>query len=67
MPLFTAPTQGFATRGFSKEVNTPESPLYSNPEDYELFEMGEFIPETGIIVPHKAPISVCTAKSVAKS
>lgn len=39
---FFAVSDGSAIRGFSDEVNNPESQLYRHPDDYQLFILGEF-------------------------
>lgn len=40
-PFFMS-TLGQATRGFADEVNNPNSLLSKHPEDYTLFELGEY-------------------------
>jgi len=61
---FVAPSVGFATRSFSDEVNNSSSPLNSHSSDYELFEIGEFNPNTGVISPLLVPLSVVRAKDL---
>lgn len=40
---------GAATREFSDVVNTPDSPYFNHPEDYELVRIGEFDQHSGAI------------------
>lgn len=50
-------TKGEAIRSFSDEVNNPQSMLHKHPEDYVLFEIGEWDNTTGTITPKEAPVS----------
>lgn len=58
---FCARSEGEARRSFSDEVNRPESAMHAHPEHYELFSVGEFDEEQGVIVSH-APRSLVTAE-----
>lgn len=42
-------TPGEAERSFKRLVNDPQSTIYSFPEDYDLFLIGEFCERTGKI------------------
>lgn len=48
-PIFV-PTTGLAIRSFSDEINrvSPDNPMNTHPEDYELFLLGEFDDESAI-------------------
>ena len=49
MRPFTAQTRGQAIRSFRDEVNRQGSELNTHPEDYELYQLGTFDEETGVI------------------
>lgn len=59
-------TQGEALRTFMDTVNDHSSEHYLNkhPEDYILFEVGEYDEKAGVFKPYEHPISVATALSV---
>ncbi|AXL14456.1 nonstructural protein [Microviridae sp.] len=48
-------TKGQAIREFQQEANNPESQLNKYPEDFTLFELGEYDDITGMMHPHKTP------------
>jgi hypothetical protein len=54
-------SKGEAIRGFSQIVNDGKSAFFTNPEDYTLFELGDYFDDTGTVVMHKAPISLGVA------
>lgn len=45
-PIFT-PAMGVAIRSFADEVNRPDSPMFSHPEDYDLYHIGTYDDSTG--------------------
>ena len=49
MRPFTAQTRGQAIRSFRDEVNRQGSEHNTHPEDYELYQLGTFDEETGVI------------------
>ena len=59
-------TDAQATRSFSDEVNRPseDNSLYKHPNDYQLFRLGEFDDDTGLIVPETHPVMVVSAASL---
>lgn len=68
---FFAPRLGAAIRMFSDEVENKESPMFAHPEDYSLFELGEWNDEDGMYkevaaIPRKVitALAVKDAKSV---
>lgn len=58
---FTMLTKGEATRAWSDLVNDEKTQFAKHPEDYTLFELGEWDDEKGIVINHPAPISLGTA------
>lgn len=50
-----------AIRSFSKVVNDGRSLPSDCPEDFVLFELGEFDEQTGKVIPHAAPLSLTGA------
>lgn len=51
LPIFPSSTVGMAKRVFMEHVNNPESQFNKYPEDFVLFEIGEFDDSTGILAP----------------
>lgn len=47
-PFFTR-SLGEAIRGFGDEARNPESQLFKHPNDFELFHVGYFSQETGVM------------------
>lgn len=54
---FPMKNKGEAIRGFTQAVNDQSTQLYLHPEDYTLFEIGEWDDDTGTIIMHPAKIS----------
>ena len=52
---FFVPTIGLAMRSFIDEVNNRESPFNAHPDDYTLFEIGDFDDNSGALVSLKTP------------
>lgn len=50
-----------AKRGFLGEINNPDSLIGKYPEDYALYECGEFNNNSGEFVTPDYPIKVCSA------
>lgn len=59
---FCVPAVGAAVRGFTDEVNNPDSPMNKHPDDYELFELGVFSEETGYVTMLPQPRAIARAK-----
>lgn len=59
-------SKGEATRSFGDEVNSkdPNSAIAKHPEDYELYEIATWDPQTGKIEPKEAPELVIRAKDL---
>lgn len=55
-PIFV-PAAGAAIRSFSDEVNrvSPENEMNRHPSDYDLYELGQFDDQTGILSSHSSP------------
>lgn len=66
---FFAPTVGAGIRAFSNHVNEPNSEPNKHPEDYELYHVGEFDPNTGMFTPWegKGPQQVAIASNLLQS
>lgn len=48
-PIFVAAV-GAAVRSFTDEMNRPESEMHRHPQDYVLYELGEFDDSDGSMV-----------------
>lgn len=56
---------GVATRAFSAAINTPsESPIHKWPEDFELYNLGEWDNETGALTGAKHKKLIVAGESV---
>lgn len=53
LPPFVMPTTPMAVRWFSDLVREPKHAFAMNPEDYTLFEIGEYDDMTGVITMRK--------------
>lgn len=56
-PFFMS-TIGQATRAFTDEASNPQSSLSKHPEDYTLFELGEFDDQNAAFTLHPSPKSI---------
>lgn len=70
-PMFFQ-SPGVAMRSFVDEVNRSETPTDPNqmnihPDDFEMYELGEYDDSDGSIVVHKAPKLMAQAKQVIKT
>lgn len=63
---FCVPSLGVAIRSFTDEINraSGENPLYMHPEDYDLYQVGDFDEDTGEVIPDK-PKMICVGKDAA--
>lgn len=66
MNPFVAPAIGAAERSFRDEVNRPESPMYSHPEDYDLYLLGQFDSDKGVFDQGSGPTMLLVGKDVKK-
>jgi hypothetical protein len=64
-PMFV-PSVGVAIRSFSDEVNRKdaENQLYNHPDDFDLYELGEFDDNTGLFTLHDQPKLLSLGKQV---
>ena len=67
MPMFFK-AKGEAVRAFEQQVNRQEDSMIAQyPQDFTLFEIGEFDSSTGLIVPLPTPASLGTGVEYRKS
>jgi len=50
MNPFVVPSRGMAIRAFGDEMNKSDSAMRAHPDDYDLYELGEFDQDTGVVV-----------------
>jgi hypothetical protein len=64
-PMFV-PSIGVAIRSFSDEINRndPENQLFNHPDDFDLYELGEFDDNSGLFALHDQPKLVSLGKQV---
>lgn len=62
-PLFSQ-TRGTAIRAFTQAANDQAHDFNRFAEDYTLFELGSFDPNTGKFDLHSTPESLCLASTV---
>lgn len=65
--LMCVPTVGLAKRAFLDACQDQRSPMAQYPEDYSLFELGEYDPSCGEVRGHKLPSLICTASETIAS
>lgn len=61
---FCSEHKNLAVRSFRTAVNDAGTELNKYPEDFELFEVGEFEVETGMLKQFTAPVFICSAMSL---
>lgn len=64
---FTSPTRGQAMRGWDQVTNDEQSEIAKYPEDFSLFEIGEFDTEKGALSPYQSPESLGVAVQFVKA
>ncbi len=64
-PMFV-PSAGVAIRSFSDEINrnNAENQLYNHPDDFDLYELGEFDDNTANFSLHEQPKLLSLGKQV---
>jgi len=64
-PMFV-PSTGVAIRSFSDEINrnNAENQLYNHPDDFDLYELGQFDDNTGLFALHDQPKLLSLGKQV---
>ena len=55
---FFSPTKGSAIRAFEQAVNDPKTDFNKYPNDFTLFEIGDWHEDKGIIEPTQTPINI---------
>lgn len=60
MPFF-APTKATGLRSFTDLARDDRAQVKRHPEDYQLYEIGLFHPDTGIMVSHDTPQFIANA------
>ena len=63
-PLYV-PTVGVAIRSFNDECNKKDSELHAHPEDYDLYELGQWDDQTAIYVALEQPRVIARAQDIA--
>jgi len=63
-PIYV-PTIGVAVRSFTDEVNRKDSELANHPEDYDLYELGQWDDGTAIYTPLDAIRVIARAQDIA--
>lgn len=66
MPPFFFAERGQGHRQFFDIVQNKDHPIGLHPEDYSLFEVGQYDDATGLLEPYKGPELVCTALQCVK-
>lgn len=64
MQPFFVKSIGVAVRSFADEVNRKDSPMFQHPEDYELYHIGYYFEDTGLLGPLDIPKSIVLASTV---
>jgi len=64
-PMFV-PSSGVAIRSFSDEINRndKDNQLFNHPDDFDLYEFGEFDDTTGLFDLHEQPKLLSLGKQV---
>lgn len=57
---FVTPHIGGAIRSFMDEARNQESPVNKHPEDYDLYLIGDYDTDTGMITP-QVPMQIASA------
>lgn len=61
--IFLENSDPVAVRGFRFALSKEDSPMFTDPNDFELMRLGTFNTETGVINSYPA-VTVCSAASV---
>jgi len=64
-PMFV-PSTGVAIRSFSDEINrnNADNQLFNHPDDFDLYELGEFDDNSGLFALHEQPKLLSLGKQV---
>lgn len=61
---FFVPTRGAAIRAFSDEINKTDSPMHAHPDDFDLYELGNWDDETGKFDNSTPPQQIAIGKNL---
>ena len=63
-PAFV-PSRGVAIRSFGDELNraAPDNQMHTHPEDFDLYELGEFDEQSGVFTTHM-PTQIAVGKDL---
>lgn len=66
MRPFFVPATGAAIRSFGDEINraADDNPMHNHPDDYDLYELGTFDEETGLLQPTEMPKQLAIGKQL---
>lgn len=67
MRPYFAPTVGAAIRAFGDDVVNVDSPVYKHPEDYQLYQVGAFLDDSGVFDMQSPPHQISKAVDFIKS
>lgn len=56
-------THGEAERDFNRAVNDPKTQLNEYPEDFDLWYLGDYDNNKGVLIPLETPQHICKAVS----
>lgn len=59
---FAANTSQQAARLFQDEINNPQGDMFKHPDDYTLYNLGDWTDETGAFNTHSQPILILRGK-----
>lgn len=62
MPPFVASTPGEAERNFRNACSDPESTLHKFPQDFNLYLVGSWNNQAGLVEATIPPVFICAAK-----
>lgn len=57
---FPSPTPGMAERGFENAIKSGQGDISKFPQDFDLYEVAEFDPQSGVVIPLTAPKHLCS-------
>lgn len=63
---FSCQSDAVAMRDFRIAVGNVDNLMHACPKDFDLMRLGEYDPETGIIIPENVPVLVVSGLSVVK-
>lgn len=66
LPCFTDTNDSVAARNFKFAVNRGNSIYLAEPKDFDLFRVGSFDVETGLLCALDVPVLVCSAVDLAE-